>query len=97
MRHLRCSSSNTAPEVHYRHFTHLQRLEADMSTEALQSLFIIPRTPSPLRSPTPPCESSPIPLKERPFESLNMEEVQELCKRQQVHLTKVFWCHAFFI
>ena len=44
-------------------------------TEALQSLHLIPRTPSP--SPVP----ISVPLEERPFNSLTPDEVQELSRR----------------
>ncbi|KAI4229367.1 MAG: hypothetical protein L6R36_000908 [Xanthoria steineri] len=44
---------------------------------ALQSMLIIPRTPSP---PPPP---RPIPLEERPVEMLAMEELQQLVRRQR--------------
>jgi len=49
-------------------------------TEALQGLQIIPRSPSPVRS------STPIPLEERPFETLTQEEKDEIVRRQQVSI-----------
>ncbi|KAI4257533.1 MAG: hypothetical protein L6R42_005588 [Xanthoria sp. 1 TBL-2021] len=47
------------------------------SKKALQSILLIPRTPSP---PPPP---RPIPLEERPVESLSVEELQQLVRRQR--------------
>lgn len=51
------------------------------SPEALQSILLIPRTPSP---PPPP---RPVPLEERPVESLSVEELQKLVRRQRVSLS----------
>ncbi|KAL8648260.1 MAG: hypothetical protein Q9226_006064 [Calogaya cf. arnoldii] len=48
------------------------------STEALQSMLLIPRTPSP---PPPP---RLIPLEERPVETLSVEELQQLVHRLRV-------------
>lgn len=50
------------------------------SKEALQSMYLIPRTPE------------PIPLEDRPIEDLTAEEMRELLRRQKVsHLYLAPW------
>ncbi|KAL8758806.1 MAG: hypothetical protein Q9199_001217 [Rusavskia elegans] len=48
------------------------------SKKALQSILLIPRTPSP-----PPPPPRPVPLEERPIESLSVQELQQLVRRQR--------------
>jgi len=56
----------------------IARFEADSchlpTSEALQDLRIIPRTPT------------PVPLEDRPLEELTAEEMRELLRRQRVQL-----------
>ena len=73
------SNSNIAHEVNLG--LQLTRTLADSNIEALQDLLLIPRTPS------PPRESTRLPLEERNMDELTPEEIRELGRRQQVALS----------